>query len=367
MGRTRHGGDETLGTRVERTVSRCARWSREGRHRRVVVEIERLLPELGDHPHLEAQLLLWKAQALLSMGAPERAVATASRSWQLEGSPHACYLMAEALAQLGELEEAEEFLELGRSLFPEATHLSLELAMLLADQGRVPEALDVLAELDPLEGEPEEVQVFRVGLHANLLASAGRWSEAERLLDEGLALHPESELLVRTHESIRREHLRRRAGARLAESWKRTTTPLEGTAAEVDEELAHLGHRSDDGPLRTLGARRLWRAYLESRTVRPLAPAAWAAALLAAVRELDGVPPDPTGLARLAGANPSTTRNALARLRAFVASQEPEFALRSFAAEANPRLTEEAGEGIRDGDRSNVIDFPAPPPPHRES
>ncbi len=366
MGRTRRGGDETLGTRVERTVARCARWSREGRHRKVVVEIERILPQLADHPHLEAQLLLWKAQALLSMGTPERAADTASRSWELEGSSHACYLMAEALTQLGEVEEAEELLELGRSLFPDATHLSLELAMLLADQGRVPEALDVLEELEPGEDEAPDVQVFRVGLHANLLASAGRWSEAEHLLDEGLLHHPDSELLARTHHSIRRERLRRRAGARLTESWKRTTTPLDGTAAEVDEELVHLAHRADEGTLRTLAARRLWRAFLEAETVRPLAPAAWAAALLSAVRELDGEPPDPSGLARLAGASPSTSRNALGRIRSFVASQEPEFALRSFAAEANPRLTEDAGGDPGAAEGSNVIHFPVPRTP-RES
>ena len=362
MGGHRSGRDETLGARVERTVSRCARWSREGRHRKVVLEIERILPLLAEHPHLEAQLLLWKAQALLSMGTPERAVETASRSWQLEGSPHACYLMAEALTQLGQLEEAEELLELGRSLFPDATHLSLELAMLLADQGRVPEALDVLEELEPAEEEPLDVQIFRVGLQANLLASAGRWSEAEQLLDDGLALHPDSELLARTQDSIQRERQRRRAEVRLTESWKRTTPPLEGSADEVDEELMHLALCAEEGQLRTLAARRLWRAFLGAEAVRPAAPGAWAAALLSAARELDGLPPDTTGLARLAGASLSTTRNALGRIRGFLESLEPEFALRSFAVDRNPRLAEEGDPDPRGTTRSNVIDFPVPPP-----
>ena len=67
-------------TRIERALRRCLEWSRSGRHLKIITEVDRALPAIGNQPELEAQLLIWKAQALLAMGLAERAFPPASLS-----------------------------------------------------------------------------------------------------------------------------------------------------------------------------------------------------------------------------------------------------------------------------------------------
>ena len=48
---------------------------------KVLAEVEQLMAATPDDDQITAQLLIWKAQALLSMGCPDRALPAASRSW----------------------------------------------------------------------------------------------------------------------------------------------------------------------------------------------------------------------------------------------------------------------------------------------
>ena len=146
VSRARGSSDETR-RRVEQSLERCLEWSRLGRHRKVVAEVERTLPILTDHPQLEATLLIWKAQALLAMGYPDRALPSAKKSWELDPSPHACHLQSNALEAIGDLDSSEELLRMGWQLFPDAVHLPVQLAVVLSDQARHPEALDILDEI----------------------------------------------------------------------------------------------------------------------------------------------------------------------------------------------------------------------------
>ena len=227
--------------RVQRALERCLEWSQQGRHRKVLSEVDRVLDTLSGRPGLAAQLLIWKAQALLSMGYPERALQSANRSWQLATSPHSCSLIATALNATGEIDHADGFLRMGIELFPAAVHLPIQLAMMMADQGRLPEALDVLEDVTPSIQLHEDMQVFLVGLRANLLATIGRWSEADAVLLEGLHRHPDSSLLLETHDSINREWIRSRAEESLAESWRASLEPVQSVGAEVDEAVIRFG------------------------------------------------------------------------------------------------------------------------------
>ena len=107
------GSSDDTRRRVEKSLESCLEWSRLGRHRKVVAEVERTLSIVSDHPQLEATLLIWKAQALLAMGYPDRALPPASRSWELDPSPHSCHLQSNALEALGDLDDSEELLRMG--------------------------------------------------------------------------------------------------------------------------------------------------------------------------------------------------------------------------------------------------------------
>ncbi len=351
---------ERLTTRVEQLLVRCLEWTQAERHRKVLGEVDRLLPQVRGEPHLEAQLLVWKAQALLAMGLGDRALPTATRSWDLEASPHACHLLANTLNAVGEADQAEELVRLGRQLFPEALHLSLQLAMMLADQGRVPEALKVLDQIPEDAELGEDLQVFVFGLRANLLAVVGRWGEAEQLLGEGLRRHPGSDVLREARGSLTSAHHRTRAEAALARSWEASLDSLEGVADEVDGAVEQVAAALELPRLRMLAARRLWRAYLLDGPVRLQAVGAWAAALLAMVTELDGERAIPAAFAPAADAVPGTIRSALVRLRGFLAQQDHELVRRAFAALANPRLSEDEPDGPEPrGAGANVVDFPS--------
>jgi tetratricopeptide (TPR) repeat protein len=347
----------SLESRIQRALERCLEWSQQGRHRRVLSEVERLLKIARGDRHLEAQLLIWKAQALLSMGQPDRALTAASDSWELSSSPHACHLMSTSLNAVGETDQAEELLAMGVGLFPEAIHLPVQLAMMLADQGRLPESLEVLDRVSPTTQLPDDMQVFLVGLRANLLATIGRWSEAEAVLEEGLGRHPGSELLLETHHSISLEWNRKMAEESLAESWREAMEPLDGVAAEVDEAVVHGAAMLELDELLGLAARRLWRSFHACEAVRLQSPEAWGAALVTAVLELDGFRPSAAAVARATGSNPSTLRSALRRLRRYLDDLDPGFARRAFGAVSNPRLDDQIPDPLA-LTRGTVVPFP---------
>ncbi len=337
--------DGELEGRIQRSLERCLELSQQGRHRKVLTEVERSLTRARGHAHLESQLLIWKAQALLSMGCPDRALTAASDSWDLNSSPHACHLMATALNAVGEDERAEKYLTMGTELFPEAIHIPIQLVMLLADQGRLPEALEILDRVAPSVQVPEDMQVFLVGLRANLLATVGRWIEAEAVLEEGIGRYPDSLLLLETHDSISREWSRRRAENRLHESWRQSLEDVDGVAAEVDEVILRCGNVLDFSDLTVLAARRLWRSFSARHPIRIQTPEPWGAAVVTAILELEGHHPSATKVARAAAANPSTVRSALSRIRRYLGDLDPGFARRAFGAESNPRLDEDGPHG----------------------
>jgi len=359
-GQERPHGNDDGGTAVEQSLERCLRWSQAGRHRKVLAEVERVLPVTRQQPLLRARVLVWKATALLAMAAPERALAAASKAWDLDASPHACFMMSSAFDSLGDHDRSEELLRVGWQLFPDAVHLPVQLGMKLADQDRVPEALEVLEDLGDSPEMTGELQIFLFGIRANLLAKMGRWAEADDHLGEGLGLHPGSDLLRETKDSLGRVRVRARAAHSLASSWKKSLTALSGVAAEVDEAVAQLESAGGFTELTVLAARRLWRAFLDAEEVHPQSPDAWGAALICAVSILDGRSRSAAGVARVLDARPSTVRGATRRLRSFLDALEPEFARRSFAAEANPRLLSEPAHFAAGSEMAEVVPFPGP-------
>jgi hypothetical protein len=264
--------------------------------------------------------------------------------------------MASALHAVGDSEQAEEFLRMGSKLFPDAIHLPMQLAMLLADQGRLPEALDVLDHVSPAPQLPEDMQVFLVGLRANLLATVGRWSEADAVLREGLGVHPDSTLLMEAHDSIGRRWNRRRAEDRLTESWAIALEDLDGVPSEVDAAVVRCGDVLELGDITVLAARRLWRAFLTVDLVRLQSPDPWATALVLAVMELDGRRTSAAASARAMAVHPSTVRSILRRLRSFLDDQDIELARRAFGAFSNPRLDDPPTVL---SDSSEVVLFPS--------
>lgn len=342
-------------TRVELALERCLEWSQQGRHRRVLAEVQRLLTLARDDSLLTSQLLNWKAQALLAMGCADRALPAASQSWALRSSPHACHLMASAMHAVGDCDQSEDLLRMGTELFPDAVHLPMQLAMMMADQGRLPEALDVLDRVTPAHQLPDDMQVFLVGLRANLLATVGRWTEADAVLRDGLGRHPDSPLLIEAHDSLSRHWDRSRAEDRLAASWHGALETIDDVPAEVDEAVIRCGSVLDLSDLTVLAARRLWRAFLERQPVRVQSPEPWAAALVLAALEVDGRPASAAAVARAMSVKPTTVRSALRRLRGYLSEQDVELVLRAFGALSNPRLDQPPA------DRANpaeVIRFP---------
>jgi len=355
-------GDSTVSrtqiSRIERALRRCLEWSRTGRHIKIITEIDRALPAIGNQPHLEAQLLIWKAQAHLAMGDPDNAHPAAYRSWNLDPSAYACHLLSNALAAVGQADDAEELLRSGWDLFPDAHHLPVQLAILLSDQGRHPEALDTIDLLPQGAPMPDDLQVFLLGLHANLLASMGRWGEADGVLREGRYRHPESDLLDDAQRSLGDAWGRFRAKETLADSWIEGLAPLDGVALEVDDAVVQHGSINELPKLVVLGARRLWRAYLEAHQPRLQLPEPWGAALLVAILELDGGKPNITAMARSTHAPVSTTRSALARFRRFIGGLDANLARRAFAATTNPQLDDAPNHSSED-DGETVVPFPS--------
>ncbi len=355
-------GNDRLADRVERSLERCLEWSTLGRHRRVLAEVERLLPLVVERESIEAQLLIWKATALLAMGLADRALQAAQRSWELEASPYACHLIAAASSALGEDEHAEETLRMGWSVFPEAGHLPVQLAMILTDQGRLPEALNLLDSIPTLD-LPDELEVFLFGLKANLLASVGRPADAEQLLREAVRRHPDAQLLRDATKSLLEARRRTAAEAALVASWRAALEPMTGGEAEVDLAIIRVAAVLEIPELLQLAARRLWRAFAAAEVVRPQALEPWAIAVILAVVELDGLEPSAAAASRSLDVSPSTVGAALRRIRRWLDGLSPELAARSFAAATNPRLEDRSIAPRRAAKRNTVIRFPSPGSP----
>ncbi len=338
MGQSTGNDSDDTAARVERALRQCVEWSKAGQHRKIVAEVEKHLDQLDeDTPHRPV-LLIWKAQALLAMGLAERALPDASQSWDLDPSPHACHLTANAMETLGDLDGAEELLRMGWRLFPDAVHIPVQLAVTLSDQGRHPEAFAILEEVPIDHRMPPDFQVFLFGMRSNLLASMGRWPEADEVLQTGLNQHPTSDVLSDAHAALTGARRRTRAQKALATSWTEGLSALAGCAREVDESVVRCGAVNEFSEIVALAARRLWRAYLDHRRVRPQIPDVWGAALIYTVLELDGDQTTITAVAASVACSPASVRSAVRRIRAFVESLDPEFARRAFAAKANPRL-----------------------------
>ena len=338
MGRTTGNDSNGTAARVERALRQCVEWSQSGQHRKIVAEVDRQLDALEDKTPHEPGLLIWKAQALLAMGLAEQAYPAASQSWDLDPSPHACHLTANALETLGDLEGAEEILRVGWRLFPKAVHLPVQLAVTLADQGRHPEALDILEEVPIDRHMPPDFQVFLFGLRSNLLASMGRWADADEVLKLGINQHPASEMLTDAHVALTGARKRTQAKKNLAKSWAEGLSDLSGSAREVDDSVIRCGAVNEMPEIVVLAARRLWRAYLDHRRVRPQAPDVWGVALVYSILELDGARSSIAELAASIACSPSSVRSAIGRIREFLQSLDTEFARRAFAANTNPRL-----------------------------
>lgn len=341
--------------RVERTLRRCLEWSRTGKHRKIVSAVAEMLVEVDD-PHLRAALLSWDAQAHLAMGDAERALPSASQSWELEPTPQACHLTSSALEALGSADRSEELLRMGWRLFPEAVHLPVQLAVNLSDRARVPEALDILEEVGDHEGVPDDLQVFLFGMRANLLALMGRWSEADDVLRAGRGAYPDSRLLVEAQGSVEHARRRRHAERRLGASWRGSLADLQGVEVEVDEAIGRCVAVNELSELVELAARRLWRALLEHEAPRPHSPDVWAAAIVHCVLELDGERQPVARIARSFACAPSSVRRVVRRTRSFLGSLDPAMRDRAFAAHTNPRL--EGPEGPGASVAADVVPFP---------
>ncbi|MCP4902110.1 MAG: hypothetical protein GY906_34520 [bacterium] len=350
------GGTASIDSRVEEALKRCADWSKTGHHRKVLHEVERMLTLTGSESVLEAELLIWKAQALLAMGMAERALPIASRSWDLQASPHACHLLANSLAGMGDIEEAEGLLRLGWELFPDAAHIPIQLTMVLADQGRVPEALDVLNDL-VIEPETEDMEVFLAGLHANLLAASARWDEAEDRIELAFERYPDSPLLSESLATIERARFRSEAEQALVQSWTRSLDPMEDVAEEVDYAISRCASMLELPRLVELAAQRLWRSFYAAQGVRPQSPDSWAIAVLLVIEEFDGRKRTTAEFSRTTQSSPHTVGAARRRVRSFLNRMNSRIAQRSFAALSNPRLEEAEPVEPIESKGSRVLSF----------
>lgn len=358
MGQTTGNDSDDTAARIERALRRCAEWSQTAQHRKIVAAVERELERLDiDTPHKPA-LLIWRAQALLAMGEAERALPSASQSWDLDPSPHACHLAANAMEALGDLEGAEELLRMGWRLFPDAIHIPVQLAVTLSDQGRHPEALEILDEVPVDHQMPTDFQVFLFGMRSNLLASMGRWADADEVLRSGINQHPASEVLSDAHTALTGAHKRTLAKRALAASWSEGLAALAESSGEVDDAVIRCGAVNELPEIVVLAARRLWRAYLDHRHVRPQTPDVWGAALISCILELDGNRPSIAATAGSVACSPSSVRSAVRRVRTFLESLDPEIARRAFAANANPRLEGSPRPKGPGGRSAKILRFP---------
>ena len=350
--------------RISDLLARCERWSELGTYRKILEAVERALPSTEEVPDLRTELLIWKAHALGAMGMPDRAYAAAADAWELGPSSQASHIMALALIHEGEDDHAEQVLRFGLQRFPNAAHLVFQLALLMAEQGRVPEAMDLIndSEID-VEGEDEPVLALHVGIRANLLARMGRWDEALQMVEKAVEAHPDISELQETYVTLKSQHDLYHAQDRLATRWQASLQPLdEDPAAGVDASIKTLGASLDLPQLVILAAQRLWRRFLDVDPAKPRAYEAWAAALLASIFALDGGSAPLSFFAHYAETSYETVRSAYRRIGAFLGRLPRNEAALAFAVRLNPQL---------DPDRPGFPGASAPQPgqlilfPHR--
>ncbi|NOZ78007.1 MAG: hypothetical protein GXP48_02260 [Acidobacteria bacterium] len=332
--------ERVIRDKIADLLAQCEHWSELRRYRKILEAVERALPTTDDLPELRTELLIWKAHAMGAMGMPDRAYAAAAGAWELEPSSQAAHLMALALIQEGEDDHAEEILRFGLQRFPGAAHLVFQLALLMAEQGRVPEAMDLVNDIEIDAGEEDE-QVFalHVGIRANLLARMGRWDEAMQTIQGGLEAHPDIFELRRTYDTLKKQHDLHHARDHLATVWQTSLQPLhEASTAGVDASIETLGVSMELPRLVILAAQRLWRRFLDADPVQPRAHEAWAAALLASVFVIDGGSAPLSFFARYAGTSYETVRSAYRRIDTFLGRLHPEERLCAFAVRLNPQL-----------------------------
>ncbi len=338
MGQRHDPPEGVIRDRISTLLERCERWSELGRYRKILEAVERALPSTDELPDLKAALLIWKAHALGAMDMSDRAHASAAKAWQLEPSSQAAHIMALALIHEGENDHAEQILRFGLQRFPGAAHLVFQLALLLAEQGRVPEAIDLLDDA-PIDTLDERVFTFHVGIRANLLARMGRWREAMQTVEEGLAAYPEAVELQETHDALTLQRQLHDAEERLGAVWQQSLRRIdEASASGVDASIEALGASMELPDLVILAARRLWRRFVETDPTRPRAHQAWAAALLASIFAIDGGDVPLTFFARYAGTSYETVRSAYRRIGAFLDRLDPKEISDSFAVRSNPQL-----------------------------
>jgi hypothetical protein len=186
----------------------------------------------------------------------------------------------------------------------------------------------------------------------------GRWGEADGILRDGRFRHPESEVLEEAHLGLGVAWERFRAIDSLAQSWREGLAPLDGVALEVDEAVIRHGFINELPELVVLGARRLWRTYVDVHRPSLQLPEPWGVALLIAILELDGESPSIAAMARPTRSPASTTRAALTRFRRFLGELDSKVAHRAFGATTNPQLQTPAAEPSAT-ETGTVVPFPS--------
>ncbi len=315
-------------------------------------------------PTAKAEAFLWKAQAYLALDDPDEALAAAEEAWALSPNEETCAVAGSALAAKGDTERAEELFLLGMELFPEDPHIRLRLAIVLSEQLRIPEALEILDAIDP-ETLDERGSLFYHGLKANILGLLGHWDEADETLAEGLERNPGAIVLEETGKAL--EHARELLAAetRLVKDWRQDLEPLEDIGADdIDRLISELTRPLGIPSVMELAARRLWRALLAASPLRPVASEAWATALLVAISRIDGEPMPVTAACRVTGASRATVHSALRKIQAYLDTLEPRFLRTQFAALTNPRLEDGRSISGEDGSQNsaNVVRFPGVTP-----
>jgi tetratricopeptide (TPR) repeat protein len=329
-----------LRAEVADALERWAVWSRSGRHEEILAESRAYLERTSDRPDLRAPMLLWIAQAHLDLDDTAAAVTTAQHAWEADPSPQSTHTLAIALNVHGEVERSLDLLEFGRQLHPRATNLTLQMAMFLGDQRRVPEALDRLEEVDPADLGDTPTASLYYRLLAGLYAATGRWQEADDVLRDARA-HLDDEAVNEAQQELHSAWRRAQRRCELVAEWTMGLEDMPPPDGDVDDAIMNLGAVLEATPLMVAAARRLWRALVATSPPTVRSPGLWAAAALASVMRLDGSVPSLSGLARISGCHASSLTRATRRFDALLASYDPGFLRRSFAAETNPRLDED--------------------------
>ncbi len=200
--------------RLERARARMA----EGQWEEAASDLEAAWKTLGDEPLDLAESTsvpgLW-AQVKLQLNAPGDVVKRLGDMTEPTARRRDLLLpFGRALREAGQGDEARSFLALAAQAVPEDPSLSFELASVLADQGAIPQAIDVLeSSIAPscstgsCRRPPRHLPSFRT-LADFYLASASNLPRVKELLQlvieeqQGRATREDLELLAKFHEGV---------------------------------------------------------------------------------------------------------------------------------------------------------------------